>query len=103
HAEANRARVLLAFEQQVARHLRRLTEAERQEAARERVERAEVPHLGAAERRAQDTNHPRRRHRFGLVDQKDAGHTSSSSRGRAGPRKRASTRSAVSGTSSEAK
>ena len=47
--EADRARVGLALEQQVARDLRRLAEAERQQPAGERVERAEVPDLRAAE------------------------------------------------------
>src|SRR5207244_1722636 len=45
-AEADRALVRLLLDEEIARHLGRLAEAEREEAARERVERAQVSDLG---------------------------------------------------------
>src|SRR5438093_13444914 len=93
-AEADRALVRLLLDEEVARHLGRLAEAEREEAARERVERTQVPDLGPPEPRLERTDYAGRGRPLRLVDQEDAGHSASPS---LAARSRSSTRRAVSG------
>src|SRR5262249_19088829 len=78
-AEPDRAAVRLALEQQVARDLGGFSDAERQQAAGERIEGAEMADLGGPEARFWSAGGAGRRQALGLGDEEDAVHWSSSS------------------------
>src|SRR5206468_10988968 len=98
--EADRALVPLLHAEALGRDLGGFAAAEREEPARERVERAQVPGLGPPEPRLERTDHPGRGRPLRLVDQEDAGHSASPS---LAARSRSSTRRAVSGCVSYSK
>src|SRR5207248_11070406 len=95
--EPDRPAVTLVLEEQPARDLRRLADAEREQSAGERVERPEMADLRAAKARLQRANDAGRRRTFRLVDEEKPVQAHSPSSSRFVPRRRSSTRCAVSG------
>src|SRR5262249_36379098 len=77
-AQPDRAGVRLALQQQIARDLGGLADAERQQAAGERIERAEVTDLRRPEPPLQPADGAGGRQPLRLVDEEDAGHDSPS-------------------------